>query len=333
MVFVDFEDAPSTESIVDLYNLFLPAASEWYGNASSGRLKLNVATDMSRFYRMPRNASTYGFRRGMGYPKHRNYVQDTLDVIGHGVKFAGTDLLYIVPTREAAAISYSPTFMAPIEAHDGTVISKTVTFGQDAHYFGYKVMNHETGHTMGLPDLYSFEPRTRPGVYVGGYDLMADIRGISPDFLVWHKWRLGWLDDDQVICLGPDAERSKSGRQWTVVLTPVEEPDGVKGMVVRHNATLALVAENRSGRGLNNDTCGTGVLIYTVSTTAESGHGPVRVQDSSPDSEACGGEKLNNALFVPGHINRSSFVSEEFGVHIKVLKEIERGFVIKVSLL
>ena len=333
MVFVDFEDAPASENVTDLFDIFVSAASDWCGNASFGRLDLRVAADLSRFYRMPRNSTTYIYRRGMGYENHRKYVQDALDAVGESVEFAGTDLLYIVPTREAAAISYSPTFMPPIEAHDGTLIKKTVTFGQDAHSYGFKVMNHETGHTMGLPDLYSYEPRTRAGIYVGGYDLMAQIEGISPDFLTWHKWRLGWIDDDQIMCFGPAAQRSNARKGWRLVLTPVEQAKGLKALVVKHNATLALVAENRSGRNLNNDTCGTGVLIYTVSTTTESGHGPIRVQDSTPDSGGCARDELNDALFVPGHRSRSSFASPEFGVNIEVLEEIDEGFVVNVRLL
>ncbi|KAJ9607896.1 hypothetical protein H2200_007975 [Cladophialophora chaetospira] len=332
MVFVEFDDAPASEKVTDLFDLYMPAASEWYGNASFGRLNLRVTADLSRFHRMPRNASAYDYRRGMGYKFHRKYVQDALDAVGESVDFAGTDLLYIVPTREAAAISYSPTFMPPIEAHDGTLIKKTVTFGQDVDEFGFQVMNHETGHTMGLCDLYSYTPHTQAGVYVGGYDLMAQIGGISPDFLAWHKWRLGWLDDDQIMCLTPGAKKSVRGKGWRVVLTPIEEGKGLKALVVKRNATLALVAENRSGRRLNSATCGTGVLIYTVSTITESGRGPIRVQDSSPDS-GCAGQRLNDALFVPGHHNRSSFTSPEFGVNIEVLEEIKEGFVLNVSLL
>lgn len=332
MVFVDFDDAPASENVTDLFELFLPAASEWYRNASFGRLDLRVGSDQSRFHRMPCNASAYTYRRGMGYEAHLQYVQDTLDSIGNHVDFDGTDLLYIVPTKEAAAISYSPTFMVPIVAHDGTMIKKTVTFGQDAHISGFKVMNHETGHTMGLCDLYSLKPHTAAGIFVGGYDLMAQIEGISPDFLAWHKWRLGWIDDDQILCLNPVAKSSNENQEWRVVLTPIEESEGLKALLVKHNTTLALVAENRSGKQLNNDTCGTGVLIYTVSTTLASGHGPIRVQDSSPNS-GCSGQKLNDALFMPGNDRRNSFVSAEFGVNLKVLEQNEEGFVVSISLI
>lgn len=328
MIFVDFKDAPASESTTDLYRKFMPGASEWYGNASFGHLNLRVSADFSRFHRMAYNSSTYIYRRGMGYEDHLKYVQDALDAVGRSIHFAGTDLLYIVPTKEAIAISYSPTFMVPVQAHDGTVIFKTVTFGQDVDEFGFKVMNHETGHTMGLPDLYSYQQHTRAAIYVGGYDLMAQIEGISPDFLAWHKWRLGWIVDEQVICIG-SSTRTRENQKYT--LTPIEHATGMKALVFRHNVTMALVAECRSGKNLNSDNCGIGVLIYTVSTTTASGHGPIRVQHSSPNSVGCAGERLNDALFIPKHQNRSSFTSTELGIKIIVLTEVTEGFVVELS--
>ena len=329
MIFVDFEDAPASERTTDLYLRYMPAASEWYRNFSFGRLNLRVMADFSQFHRMPRDSAKYDFRRGRGRGLERMYVQDALDAVGEKIKFAGTDLLYIVPTKEAVAITYSPTFMVPIQAHDGTLISKTVTFGQDVNDFGFKLMNHETGHTMGLPDLYSYQPHTRAGVYVGGYDLMAQIEGISPDYLAWHKWRLGWVDDEQIICIDPSATKSER-KKYT--LTPVEEATGVKALVFRHNASFALVAENRSGRNLDSDTCGTGVLIYTVSTTTPSGRGPIRVQDSSPGS-GCAGDRFNDGLFVPKPQTRSSFTSIDLGVRITVLEQVAEDFTVELDFL
>lgn len=254
------------------------------------------------------------------------YVQDALDVVNRNVTFKGTDLLYIVPTTEASEISYSPTFMPPIKAADGTIIKKTVTFGHDMCVFGYTVMLHETGHTMGLPDLYSYEPHTRAAIFVGGFDLMANNTGISPDYLAWHKWRLGWIDDNQIACLGRGTVK-QHGKRYT--LTPIEEATGLKALVFRYNATFAVVAENRSGKGANSAVCGTGVLIYTVSTLVPTGRGPVRVQDSSPQSERCAGEILNHALFVPQSQDRSTYVG--WDVNITVVEEINAGFVVQVN--
>ena len=100
IVFVDFEDAPASENVANLFDLFIAAASEWYETTSFGRLNLRVAADLSRFYRMPRDASAYNYRRGKGREYHRNYVQDALDAVGQSVDFSGTDLMYMSPPRK-----------------------------------------------------------------------------------------------------------------------------------------------------------------------------------------------------------------------------------------
>lgn len=69
--------------------------------------------------------------------------------------------------------------------------------------WGFKVLNHETGHLLGLPDLYAFKPLTVGSkrdihYYVGGWDLMGWISGHAPDFFAWSKSKLGWIEKGQV---------------------------------------------------------------------------------------------------------------------------------------
>jgi hypothetical protein len=205
------------------------------------------------------------------------------------VDFSGTQILYIVPTRRASAISFSPTFMGSVTAADGTVIDKTVTLGQDLWYWGSKVINHETGHAMGLPDLYSFGSGDAHG-YVGGWDMMGLISGPDPDRFGWHKWKQGWIDDNQVGCITGKGSS-------TVTLTPLETAGGEKIAVVRTSPTRAVVAEVRTKQGVDSGACATGVLIYTVDTTVDTGNGPIRVQDAHPGSGGCDGHELNDAPY------------------------------------
>ena len=60
---------------------------------------------------------------------------------------------------------------------------------------GYRVLPHENGHVFGLPDLYTREG----GGAVGHWDIMSEDWGANNDLLGWHKWKLGWLDSDQVV--------------------------------------------------------------------------------------------------------------------------------------
>ena len=292
MIFVDFPDQGATDTPQDLYSVFLPGAAEWYASSSYGKLSLNVSADTSRFYRMPATAASYGWQRGLTSEAHQKYIQDALDAY---IRVAGqqalptVDVLYVVPTANATAISFSPTYMGDVATRSGRAVAKKcVTFGHDAYAtWHYKVLNHETGHTMCLPDMYPL-PSGPTGLYIGGWDMMGYINGPSPDYFAWNKWRLGWLSDEQIDCV-------TAAGSTTHTLSPLETTGGIKAVVVKHNSTAALVAEVRSAHGVDSATCAAGVLLYSVSTVTETGLGPIRVLDANPGSGGCAGDELNDA--------------------------------------
>src|ERR1700749_4293517 len=126
---------------------------------------------------------------------------------------------------------------------------------------------------MGLPDLYPLDNSGLPTTYwVGGWDIMGLISGTAPDLFAWHKWKLSWIDDNQVRCIAdPGISRH--------LITPLEKPGGVKMVTVRLNGTAALAIELRTKRGLDRESCSEGLLVYTIKTAGPSGSGPIRVID------------------------------------------------------
>ncbi|KAK3322683.1 hypothetical protein B0H66DRAFT_590376 [Apodospora peruviana] len=330
MFFVDFSDAPapSSETPQQLYDFFLPAANEWYKTSSYGRLTLNVTADMTRFARMPARSDSYNWNRGLTSATHRTYILDAIDAYARVATVpTGYDVLYIVPTTKATAISFSPTYMDSVEQRGSRtakqVAGKVVTIGLDAYQtWKSKVINHETGHTMCLPDLYPVTGAT--GLYIGGWDMMGYINGPSPDYFAWSKWRLGWIDDAQVECVA-------DGKGSSVhVLSALESNDeDIKAVVVRHNATTVLVAEARTKLGVDDAACATGVLLYTVSMATETGRGPVRVLDVNPSGNGCAGDKLNDApLSLAG---TSSFTVPGWGVKVTLTAQSGNRFTIQVD--
>jgi hypothetical protein len=211
-----------------------------------------------------------------------------------------------------------------VRSANNTYISrKAITIGQDISNWGYKLINHETGHTMCLPDLYPLP--TGPTLqYVGNWDLMAYISGTSPDYFAWHKWKLGWIDDLDIDCVATTGST-------THTLSPVEIAGGKKAVVIKYNSTLAFVAEVRSNLGNNPATCSTGVLLYTVSTDVSTGLGPIRVLDSNPGTSPffCTGNELDDA---PLNSERtSSYTSPELGISITILAQNGDGYTIRVD--
>ncbi|MEI5133751.1 hypothetical protein RB199_18245 [Streptomyces libani] len=232
-------------------------------------------------------------------------------------------MVYVVPTKAAAAITFSPTYLydptTPGVTADGRRIKWAVTFGQDMWRWGHKVAAHETGHTFGLPDLYSFTGSTHR--YAGGWDVMGDIAGAAPQYLGWHSWKLGWTRDHQVACLPGTGRR-------TVRLSPVERPGGTKLAVLRTGQTTAYVAESRRPEGNDQHACSTGVLLYKVDSATPTGEGPVRILNAHPaTTPPTGCTQLDMAAYTPGQ----TFTDPDTGVRIDVLTGDTGGDTVRLS--
>ena len=104
-----------------------------------------------------------------------------------------------------------------------------MTFGNDIRgpNWGWQALAHETGHVFGLPDLYSYKPGTGRykdnQKYVGFWDLMG-WPGAGSEYLAWHKYKLGWLTDENVLIA------KKTSR--TALVTPIDKKGDVKAVVV-----------------------------------------------------------------------------------------------------
>ncbi|KAK7962774.1 uncharacterized protein PG986_003599 [Apiospora aurea] len=342
MLFVDFPDAPATEASPEaLRDVYLPGAADWYAASSQGALTLDVTADTARFVRMPAASTSYGWSRGLSAETHRKYIQDAVDAYldsspptGASIP-AGMEVLHIAPTRNARAISFSPTYMSAVSSSGGQrVARKTVTFGMDAYEtWGFKVLNHETGHTMCLPDYYPFEAGRSTGYYVGGWSLMGVIDGLAPDWFGWDKWRLGWLPDSAIECvdMGNGTDMST-----THTLRPLSSSGaGTRAVVVARHGQEALVAEMRTKTGLDEALCAApGVLLYTVSTAVATGEGPVRVLNVNPGSARCAGGQLNDAtLSLRGARGRaSSYSVPGWGVKVTVTEQTDDSATIRIDM-
>jgi M6 family metalloprotease-like protein len=312
-IFVDFPDAPATEATTTDFANLVPGGPNWFATSSYGRMTMDV-TPVNRWFRMPQPSTAYNFQRGLTFSLHRAYITDAVRAADAAVDFRGFQLLHIIPNRAAAAISFSPTFLAPAGSGvsaDGREFRQVVTFGQDMWNWGFKVLNHESGHTFSLPDLYSFASGGSGHPFVGGWDLMGLISGPAPDYFAWHKWKFGWLDDAQLVCFSTPGTSQ-------VTVTPLSTTGGVKAVVVRTGTNVAFVAEVRTRAGLNSATCDTGVLIYQVDSGINSGSGPVRVVDAHPTTSLCG-NALNDAAFDLGTGEVATFDNSTAGVRIELL--------------
>jgi hypothetical protein len=181
-------------------------------------------------------------------------------------------------------IAFSPEFndYTRTVAADGNVLKNGATYGQDMWFWGYKILNHETGHAISLPDSYNASGIGGTHRFVGGWDMMGNILGRAPELMAWNKWKLDWLKRPQVGCV-------TRGGVTEHRLTPIEigGPPGraKKLVVVRTGRYTAWVAELR--RALGNDAatiCDPGVLVYRLDASIPNGDGSIQVHDAKPMS-------------------------------------------------
>lgn len=304
VIFVDFPDAPQNEATVDLYNRIVPPWMEWYKEVSYGRASIDISP-VQRWFRMPKPSPAYAPDPARYDP---SYMQDAIAVADPDVDFSRYQIVYVVPSGNSAIRRGQSPYAPPgygIRTQDGEVLHATYV-GADARMPW--VFIHETLHHLGLPDLYDF---VGPNFarHVGPWDVMSDGSN-APSVLAWNKWKLGWIDPEAIRCLGQPGQLEET-------IDPLEQPGGIKAVVVPTGPSTAYVVEVRQRTGQDKGLCDSGVLIYTVDATIRSGAGPIKVKSAHPgaDTGACG--FLSTAAFDLGSSEVATF--EDASVKVDVL--------------
>ncbi|MEU2423987.1 M6 family metalloprotease domain-containing protein [Streptomyces sp. NPDC007851] len=320
---VDFSDAPGQGSALDRYREFFPQTQEWFRTASYGKLDYRPAAPIDHWLRMPRPFKAYGIERGAPFdPGYRQLVQDIVTAADPDVDFRSYDLLNVLVTPNAGpsaldtvlSVTFAGNADAPVAdgvpvANASFVYSRQDDGSGSYARTGYRVLPHENGHVFGLPDLYTQEG----GGAVGHWDIMSEDWGADNDLLAWHKWKLGWLDADQVSCA---AKRGTTD----LTLTPLSRAGGRKLIFVPVDARTGYALEVRTKGGNDEEVCRPGVLIYKVDANVDTGRGPIKVYDAHRDTGGCTRTpnvqaELSDAPFGPGE----TFKDPRHGIEIRVL--------------
>ena len=151
-----------------IYDSYVPRVVDWYKTASYGRLALQV-TPLRRWLSLPHSASYY---RGTG-----NLTADAIDAADPVFDFSGTDALYLVLAGDAG-LGDGMVQLLPYTA-DGASIRAPAWLPTDGPAEGtIPFVTHETGHILGLPDLYvGGRPETFTGLTGLGDLLIATPTG------------------------------------------------------------------------------------------------------------------------------------------------------------
>ncbi|MER5733386.1 M6 family metalloprotease domain-containing protein [Streptomyces sp. NPDC002138] len=326
---IDFPDAKGEGSALDRLAEFFPQTSDWFRTSSYGRLTYKPEAPIRTWLRMPMPFSAYGIERGTAYePGYRQLVEHIARAADAQVDFSRYDLINILITPNAGPSALdtvlSVTFSGNAEAPkaDGVPLANTsfIYSRQDDgsgsyRETGYRVLPHENGHVFGLPDLYTQDG----GGAVGHWDVMSEDWGANNDLLGWHKWKLGWLDANQISCA------AKSGTS-DHILSPLAVEGGTKLAFVPTSESAGYAVEVRTQAGNDEAVCKPGVLIYKVDSEVDTGRGPVTVADSAAASGGCTRRpnvhgELSDAPYKPGE----TFTDAAAGISISVVGELRTG--------
>lgn len=136
----------------------------------------------------------------------------------------GIDCVYIHfvapnPQWGTAWWSNEACYMGP-ETFDGKRPGSFATLHNPCDsQWGVQTIIHETGHALGLPDLYSYRDQGESTTGRSGcltFDMMDTNQG---DHNALFKWMLGWIDDDDVTYIALDENGAEVRQGQTVVAT------------------------------------------------------------------------------------------------------------------
>jgi hypothetical protein len=132
------------------------------------------------------------------------------------------------------------------------------------------------------------------------------------------KWKLGWINDDQVQCV------SSTGKSEHT-LTPLSVTGGTKLVSIKLNSTTVLNIEYRTRSGVDKGTCSEGLLFYTANAAKPTLQVPVLVLDPhankgkgcGPQTGPAGNGPLSSAAmdFTKGE---KSILLPQYGVKVEV---------------
>jgi len=276
VIFVDFSDAPASETPENTFARIAPEAPEFFSAVSYGRMNLELEPYFT-WLRMSKPSADYKFERGFSFDLHQAYIEEAITLADPEVDFSDAQAVYVMANPSARHISFGPGFTPTNSSFgirvDGNTVTNGATSGYDIKDWGSLWLNHEAGHTLGLVDLYAFESNTNnysdTHRFVGDFSLMGYITGKAPEPLAYERWLVGWLDDDQVICQQTNSE--------TTTLTAIEAAGGTKAVMVTTGRTSAVVVESRRPLGYDSHLFKPGALIYSIDTSVPTGEGPIKI--------------------------------------------------------
>ena len=264
---VDFPDKPGGQGTPQSQNeIYTDAIQSFYEAQSSVPLSFewNWAPE---WITMPRSIKDYGlggsfFEGKFNGAAYSSLARTVIKEVDPEIDFTGANFLFIVfpPRLTSEEIG---TFLVDtqndFDNDEGEILNLIVAGGD---YGDSDTYIHEFAHGLGLTDIRDTTDvgnQKSDGMF---YDMMNN--PTYPELLVWHRYLLGFLKENQLHC----KTTAETSTHWLVPVA--SESEGTKGVVVPINETEALVVESRQPIGYDTLLAGADDLIGTVVYTLDS---------------------------------------------------------------
>lgn len=269
ILFVDFSDVPAKDTTQNIFSIISPTAESFYFKNSYGKLQVKFHP-LFKWLRMSKQSTEYNMSPSISYNAQKAYISEA-SLLASGWDFSKSQLIVVITNPYANAVPYGPTFTANQGGGftaNGKVFENAINSGKDFLFWKNFWLPHEMGHSMGLPDLYTYGSGYQ-FKFTGGWSIMANINGLGRELFGWERWLLGWLDNSQVVCATSPYIRK--------TLTAIEIPNGLKMIVVPISTNKAVVVESRKKYGYDDKITKPGLLVYVVDSSIKSGNGVIQV--------------------------------------------------------
>ena len=317
---IDFPDAVGTDEQLENARVIAGEVDAWFDKMSQGRFKIDWRFG-DRVFRVPSHSGVFGLQTVASVATP--LAIEIMEVADPYVDFSGVTMMWTLPPPTIREIGqHFHQSVQPVGTEGNATIFGPGSIMSDegpiagwggpgmyiesvgADHWAYYV--HETLHSVGgMPDIYLGNNKvgTQPFDYswagqpMDDWGMMSNQDGGSQTLISWHRWLLGWLDEDQVYCL--PAEKLDSVE---VTLVPMERAaEGFKTAMIPVSDRMVIVVESRREEGYDSDlsekiTVGyydedgvrrrswlrdygtSGVIVYTYDTSVHDFNGQARLQ-------------------------------------------------------
>ena len=335
ILYVAFPDYPASKPISELnndfYNRFYNRFNDYIRAMSYGQVEHEFYFH-DEVIMMPKNVESYYLtfqaartapRLPVGVDYVSLFVRELLAIADPTVDFTGYDYVIIktdpsIPTSKAnfdwlTIVDEARSYPTEEQTFYNLVFLTNETLRENGDWLAL----HEVIHLYGLVDYYSRINGVWGGdEFVGSFDLMSRVSGRNNELLLWSRWFIGWVQDDEIDCI--------DGREpITESLHQIQNTMGngdTKGIVIRLSEYQVLLIE-RKERSVYCQSCDEGLIVTRYNSSIPSAHGLLRIirPEGSIDPD------FEDAFLTKGT------VLETDGLRIEVLEQTETDSLVSIS--